>query len=353
MSGLDARLIVRRPSGFVLDASFTAKPGTTVALLGPNGAGKSTAVWALTGVIPLDEGSLYLAGRTIDDPTAGIFVPPEDRRIGAVFQDALLFPHLSVADNVAFASRRSAGSAREAADIARDWLDRLGIGDLATVRPNSLSGGQAQRVALARALASGPDLLLLDEPLSALDIATRARVRRVLREHLDSFEGPRVLITHDPAEAALLADQVVVMEDGAITQTGTPDQILRAPRTPYAADLAGLNLLTGTAADGVASLGGGLSIRIADTSTTGAVLLTIHPRIVSLHPARPDGSPRNTWPSVVSSVETLGDLARVHFDRPIPITAEITADSCRALGLGPGQETWIAIKATEIGVLPG
>ena len=154
MSGLDARLIVRRASGFVLDAAFNVEAGTTVALLGPNGAGKSTAVWALAGVTRLDEGTLSLAGRTLDDPAAGVFVSPEDRRIGAVFQDVLLFPHLNVADNVAFAARRNAGSSREAADMAFDWLDRLGIGDLAAVRPDELSGGQAQRVALARALAS-------------------------------------------------------------------------------------------------------------------------------------------------------------------------------------------------------
>jgi len=353
MSGLDARLIVRRPSGFVLDATFRADPGTTVALLGPNGAGKSTAVWALAGVIPLDDGSLRLGGRTLDDPVDGVFVAPEDRRIGAVFQDVLLFPHLNVVDNVAFAARRAAGSSQEATGVAHDWLGRLGIDDLAAVRPVELSGGQAQRVALARALASRPDLLLLDEPLSSLDVATRARVRRMLREHLASFEGPRVLITHDPAEAALLADQVVVMEAGAITQTGTPDQILRSPRTPYAADLAGLNLLTGTAAGGIVRLEGGRDIRIGDTSMAGAVLLTIHPRVVSLHPTRPEGSPRNTWSSVVGSVETLGALARIHFDEPIPITAEITDDSRRALGLAPGREAWIAIKATEIGVLPG
>lgn len=353
MSGLDARLVVHRPSGFLLDANLSAEAGTTVALLGPNGAGKSTAVWALAGVIPLDNGHVRLDGQTLDDPAAGVFVPPEDRRIGAVFQDGLLFPHLTVLDNVAFAARRGVDSSGEASRIAHEWLDRLGISDLSGVRPGGLSGGQAQRVGLARALASGPDLLLLDEPLSALDVATKARVRRILSEHLSSFEGPRVLITHDPAEAALMADRVVVLEAGLVTQTGTPDEILRAPRTPYAADLAGLNLLTGVAAGGVVRLEGGLDIRIADTSVAGAVLLTIHPRVVSLHPGQPEGSPRNTWPSVITSVETLGDLARVHLEQPIPLTAEITERSRRSLGFEPGSEAWVAIKATEVGVLPG
>jgi molybdate transport system ATP-binding protein len=281
-----------------------------------------------------------------------VFVPPEERRVGVVFQDGLLFPHLTVAANVAYAARAQAGSSRTAAHTAADWLERLGAGSLAGSRPHELSGGQAQRVGLARALAARPRLLLLDEPLSSLDVGARARVRRLLAEHLATFEGPRILITHDPAEAAALADEVMILEDGAVTQTGPPATILRAPRTAYAADLAGLNLIEGTAAGGEVTTAGPV-IRVADTNADGAVLLTIPPRAVSLYPGRPEGSPRNTWEATVSSIEKLNGLCRVSFGNPLPLTAEITVEAREALGLGPGSRVWVAIKATEVGVLPG
>ena len=351
MSGLDARLVLRRTSGFTLDLAFRVDPGTTVALLGPNGAGKSTSVWALTGTAPIDDGRVVLDGRVLDDPAAGVFVPPEERQMAAVFQDGLLFPHLDVAANVAFAARAAAGSRREAARVAAEWLERLGVDHLAESRPDQLSGGQAQRVGLARALAARPRLLLLDEPLSALDVGARARVRRVLQEHLAAFAGPRVLITHDPAEAALLADEVVVIEDGSVSQSGPPAEILRAPRTRYAADLAGVNLIAGAAASGMVETGGPV-IHSAEPAADGPVLLTIHPRAVSLYPAQPEGSPRNTWSSPVASIERLGESCRVQFDEPLPLTAEITAAALAALGLQPGTRVWISIKATEVGVQP-
>jgi len=353
MSGLQARMRVERPTGFVLDVAFSVEPGTTVALLGPNGAGKSTAVWALAGVIPLADGLVSLGGRVLDDPASAIFVPPEERRIGALFQDGLLFPHLDVAANVAFAIRAGMPSQREADRRALEWLDRFGLTGSASKRPAELSGGQAQQVGLARALAAEPDLLLLDEPLSALDVGSRARARRMLTDHLAGFPGPRILITHDPTEASLLADRVVVIEDGLVTQTGTPGEIRRSPRTSYAADLAGLNLLSGRATAGIVDIDDGPGIQIANRSVQGDVLLTIHPRAVSIYPGMPEGSPRNTWPTTITSIETLQDLCRVQFEEPIPLTAEITVGARRSLGLEPGGEVWVAIKATEIEVLPG
>ena len=223
----------------------------TVALLGPNGAGKSTAVAALAGLVPIDSGTIALAGTVLDDPGGGVLVPPEARSVGVVFQDYLLFPHLSVIENVAF-GLRSRGVVHDAA-LARagEWLERLGVADQARSKPGTLSGGQAQRVALARALVTEPELLLLDEPLSALDVTTRVQLRRVLAEHLEGFAGPRLLITHDPTEAFLLADLIHIIEDGAITQTGTADDIRLRPRTTYAADLAGANLFLGVAHDGI------------------------------------------------------------------------------------------------------
>ena len=351
-AGLDARLVVRRSPEFRLELDLQVEAGCTVALLGPNGAGKSSAVWALAGVIPIDEGRVTLAGRVLDDPPEGIYVAPEERRMGVVFQDVLLFPHLTVADNVSFVLRPAMKARREASRAASEWLDRFGLGELASLRPSQLSGGQAQQVGLARALAADPDLLLLDEPLSALDVGTRAQARRILTEHLAEFTGPRLLITHDPAEAFLMADRVVIVEDGAVTQTGTPDEIRRHPRTTYAADLAGVNLITGTAAAGMVQIDGGHELQIADTSITGRVLLTIHPRAVSIHADLPEGSPRNTWRSRITSIEVLGDRQRVQFSSPIPLSVEITTASRQDLGLDTGRESWVAVKATEITVRP-
>jgi molybdate transport system ATP-binding protein len=294
---------------------------------------------------------MVLDGRVLEDPAAGIRLPPEDRRVGAVFQDVLLFPHMTVAENVAFGVREAHRS--EADRIARTWLERVGLDHLAAARPDRISGGEAQRAGLARALAGEPSLLLLDEPLSALDVGARAGLRRFLGEHLSGFGGPRLLITHDPAEAFLLADRIVVVEDGNVTQAGTPEEIRRSPRTRYAADLAGLNLLAGTADSGTVRVGDGPDLTIGDTSVSGPVLLTIHPHAISIHPDRPAGSARNVWRASIAGVEPLGDLCRVQFGAPHPLTAEITAASRRDLGLEPGREAWLSIKATEIVAQPG
>ena len=219
--GLVAHLVVHRGEAFVLEISLTIPPGRTVALLGPNAAGKSTAVAALAGLVPLDAGCIELDGAVLDDPGIGHFTPPDARRIGVVFQDYVLFPHLTVEQNVAF-GLRSRGVPRSAAlERAASWLRRLDLDGLADRRPGDLSGGQAQRVAVARALVTEPDLLLLDEPLSALDVTTRVELRRTLAERLGQFDGPRLVITHDPSEAFLLADEIAVIEDGTVTQVGT------------------------------------------------------------------------------------------------------------------------------------
>ena len=185
-----------------------------------------------------------------DDPEAGVFVPPQARRAGVVFQDYLLFPHLSALDNVAFGLRAAGRPRREARREAAAWLERMRLGGLGGARPTALSGGQAQRVALARALAPAPRLLLLDEPLAALDAGARGLVRTELRRHLREFAGCTVLVTHDPLDAMVLADRVVVVEQGRVVQTGPPAQVARAPRTDYVAGLVGLNLYRGVARDG-------------------------------------------------------------------------------------------------------
>jgi molybdate transport system ATP-binding protein len=347
--GLDAHLVVSSGNGFRLDVRLTIPNGQTAALLGPNGAGKSTAVRAIAGLAPLEEGRLELHGRVLDDPSASVFVPAADRHIGVVFQDYVLFPHLTVADNIGF-GLRSIGASRATAEAkVAAWLHRLGIADLADRRPGDLSGGQAQRVALARALIVEPALLLLDEPLAALDVTTRVALRRVVADHLDAYEGPRLLITHDPTEAYLLADQIHVIENGTITQVGTADDIRLRPRTPYAADLAGSNLLSGDAAAGVVDVGG-YELRVGDTAISGQVLATIHPRAISLHRHEPEGSPRNTWSTTITRLEHYGDRVRVQTGAPVPLTAEITPNAEAALGLHENSGVWVSIKATEIGV---
>ena len=277
---------------------------------------------------------------------------PEDRRIGVVFQDYVLFPHLSVADNVAFGLRARDLRRREVDRRVDEWIDRLDLGNLRDRRPGDLSGGQAQRVALARALITEPELLLLDEPLAALDVTTRAALRRTVADHLDQFAGPRLLITHDPTEAFLLADEIYVIEDGTITQVGTADDIRLRPRTPYAADLAGSNLVSGTASAGIVKTIGH-ELRVGDTAIAGPVLATIHPRAISLHRTQPEGSPRNTWSTTVSRLEHYGDRVRVQTDAPLPLTAEVTPNAIDALELHVGSAVWVSVKATEISVVAG
>lgn len=349
MSGLEARMVVARSGSFRLDIDLSIAPGETAALLGPNGAGKSTVVQALAGLLPLEEGRITLDDRVLEDTDKGIFVAPEERGVGVVFQDYLLFPHLSVLENMAFGPRARRQKREQALANASSWLESLGLSSMASRRPGDLSGGQAQRVALGRALATEPRLLLLDEPLAALDVTTRVELRRVLGDHLAVFPGPRLLITHDPTEAFLLADRIHVVEDGRITQVGTADDIRLRPRTRYAADLAGSNLVQGTADDGVVVVNGH-RLHIADHDIIGPVVMTVHPTAISVHKARPEGSQRNVWPTRVERLEAMGDRVRLLTTTPLPLTVEVTAGAAAALGLEEGSEIWLAIKATEIRV---
>ncbi len=351
-AGLDARVVVRR-DGFVLDASIAVEPGTTAALLGPNGAGKSTVVDAIAGLIALDDGVLRLGARVLDDPGNGVFVPPPDRRVGVVFQQYLLFDHLDVLDNVAFGPAAAGLSRRQAREAAAPWLSLFDLEDLAGRRPPDLSGGQAQRVAMARALAIDPLLVALDEPFAALDVEGRVTLRRAVREVLDRTAGPRLLITHDPAEAFLLADRIHVLEQGRVTQVGTPEEIRSRPRTPYAAALAGVNLLAGRNDGGRLSLADSdLQLTTADIHTTGPVLITIHPSGVAIHLTQPHGSPRNAWQTELVAVEPLGEITRLTLAAPHGLAADVTPASVTAMGLRAGQRVWASVKATEVDVRP-
>ena len=348
-SGLEVDLTIRRSDVFQLSLDLLIPAGTTVALLGPNGAGKSTAVAAIAGLLPIDTGRITLNGAVLDDPASDVFVPADERRVGVVFQDYLLFPHLSILENVAFGLRTRRMPREQAVARTRNWLERLGLESLERRKPGDLSGGQAQRVALARALVTEPDLLLLDEPLSALDVTTRTEMRHTLAEHLDAFAGPRLLITHDPTEAFLLADDIHVIENGAVTQSGAADDIRLRPRTQYAADLAGANLISGIASAGRVDTGG-QTVHIADDEVDGSVLLTIHPTAISVHNDRPEGSPRNSWPTTVERVELLGARVRLRTGPPLPLTVELTEAARAEMALTTGSTVWVAVKATEIGV---
>jgi molybdate transport system ATP-binding protein len=355
VSGLRAELGVRREP-FVLDVALDVQPGEVVAVLGPNGAGKSTALRALAGLLPLSRGRIELDGRLLADAGTGVHRPPHERGIGVVFQDYLLFPHLTLLDNVAFGPAARGVPRAAARATAASWLDRVGLADLADSRPRAVSGGQAQRVALARALATEPGLLLLDEPLAALDARTRLLVRSELRRHLGAFTGPTVVVTHDPVDAAVLADRLVVVETGRVVQTGTPTEVATRPRTDYVARLVGLNLVAGEAAGRVVRLTGGGVLHVA-AEESGPVHAAFRPAAVSLFTARPEGSPRNIWPGTVVGIEPHGDGVRVQVggipDSGTAILAEVTAAAVAELDLRPGAAVWATVKASEVAVYPG
>ncbi|MBF6426944.1 ABC transporter ATP-binding protein [Nocardia cyriacigeorgica] len=335
---------------FALELVLTVQPGEVVALLGPNGAGKTTALRALAGLTPLNGGQIRLDDQLWDAPP-DTFVPAEHRQVGVVFQDYLLFAHLTALDNVAFGLRARGMRRAPARERAAGWLERVGLGEHRQAKPRRLSGGQAQRVALARALATEPRLLLLDEPLAALDASTRIRVRSDLAHHLGDYPGHTVLVTHDPLDAMVLADRLVIMEDGAVVQEGAPAEVARRPRSDYVAHLVGLNLFRGTARGTTVELDRGGALTIAEPSS-GAVHLAFAPSAVSLHPERPAGSPRNTWPVTVAGVEQHAHTVRVRLDGTPPALADVTPATVAELRLRPGTELWAALKATEIHTYP-
>ncbi len=347
---LDAR--VRCTLGALhLDVELHTAGGETIAVLGPNGAGKTTLFRCLAGLLAIDEGLIRLDDRVLDDPIAGVFVPANQRPMGVVFQDYLLFPSLTAIENVAFGLRARGVPRGEARQRALTWLTRVGLDDHAHLRPGALSGGQAQRVALARALATEPRVLLLDEPLAALDAGTKADVRRDLRRHLATFDGARLLVTHDPVDAYALADRVVIVESGRIVQSGTLSEVTARPRSRYVADLVGLNLLSGTAVRGMISTASGGRVVSAD-ALDGPVFAVIAPHSVALYPALPEGSPRNVWAVTVSDVDRLADRVRVSLAGEVPLVAEVTPAAIDHLGLRTGVQMWASVKATEVSLYP-
>ena len=343
---LRADFTVRRGE-LLLRAALEAAAGETLALVGPNGAGKTTLLRTLAGLERVDSGSIELGGEVVDPAP---FVGPAGRRVGVVQQGAVLFPHMSALDNVAFPLEAAGHPRADARRLAGAHLDRVAARGLGPRAASTLSGGERARVALARALAAGPRLLLLDEPLAAVDPAARPALRALLREVLAAFEGACLVVTHDLTDALALAQRLVVLEEGRIVQQGPAADLVRRPATPFVADLVGLNAFRGRCSDGVVDLGG--HPLVVAHARTEEVVVTIHPRAISLFPTRPEGSPRNVWRAPVEALEPAAlDRIRVQLAGPLPLVAEVTPAAVDALDLRPGAEVWLAIKATEMAVV--
>jgi molybdate transport system ATP-binding protein len=301
-----------------VDAAFTAEPGEVLAVIGPNGAGKSTLLHALAGLVDV-EGTALLGGTDL------LGLPVRERRVGLVFQGQLLFPHLTALDNVAF-GLRARGRARTTAEVvARDWLERFGIADLADRKPRELSGGQAQRVAIARALATDPDVLLLDEPFTGLDVSVQMALRIELGRHLRDFPGIALLVTHDAIDALTLADRVLVLDEGRVAQVGPPGEVAAEPRTPHVARLVGLNLVS-----------------------DGEDLLAFTPDAVVVSLTEPEGSSRLHWHGRVGTLAPHGDAVRLLVHASPDLLADVTPAAATELGLVPGREVWLSAKATAV-----
>lgn len=332
-----------------LGAAFEVGDSECLALAGPSGAGKTSLLRVAAGLLRPSQGTVRCGSQTWLDTERGIDLPPDRRRIGFLFQDYALFGHLSAWRNVAYGI---AGVTRaERRSRAHQLLERFGLADRADARPATLSGGERQRVALARAVAREPELLLLDEPLSALDASTRARSSRALTELIGDADVPAVIVTHDFEEAALLADRIAVIAAGSVVQTGTATELAAAPSSAFVADLTGAVVMTGTArARGdltVVQLEGGGSVTSTD-SATGPVAVTVHPWEVSLEPedSGQAGSARNRIDVRVTSVTTVGNRVRVGLMGPQPMVAELTTPGAAGLAVSPGTRAVAAFKAT-------
>lgn len=313
-SGLSVDLTVPGRTRVELDAA----PGSVVAVIGPNGAGKSSLIRALAGLVDVE-------GTALLDGTDLLRLPARERQVGLVFQDRLLFPHLSALDNVAFGLRSRGESRRTADAAAREVLDRFGIGDLAARRPAQLSGGQAQRVAIARALVTRPRLLLLDEPFAGLDVTVAMALRVDLAQHLADFDGVALVVTHEAIDALTLADDVLVLDRGRVAQRGTPQDVAARPATDHVARLVGVNL-----------------VREPDS------LITFSPRDVTVSLAAPEGSARLRWRGPVASAQQHGDAVRLLVDSTPALLADVTPQAVAELALAPGREVWLSVKATAV-----
>jgi molybdate transport system ATP-binding protein len=341
-----------------LDVELSLAAGEVVAVLGPNGAGKSAVLHLIAGLLRPDAGMVRLGERVLTDTAAKVFVPTHDRRVGMLLQDPLLFPHLSVAANVAFAPRSRGHGRRAARDRAASWLQRVDAADLADRSPRQLSGGQAQRVAVARALAADPDVMLLDEPFAGLDVAAAAAIRRLLRDVLDGDGRCALIVTHELLDVLTLADRVLVLEAGRVVESGPVATVLAAPRSHFGARIAGVNLVNGTLGDGGVLLTdqGGRWHGVLDAATPPHVgdraVAVFAPSAVAVYRDPPHGSPRNTVAVTVAEVDGSGAGARIRGDDQSDgapgLAADVTVEAAAELRLAPGEHVYFAVKAQEV-----
>jgi molybdate transport system ATP-binding protein len=346
---------------FVVEAEFDAEAGRPVALVGPNGAGKTTLVRALAGLAPIERGKVTLDGTALDDPTT--HVPARERSVGVVFQDRALFDRMTALENVAFGLRAHGVRTQDARQRARDLLRSMDVEHRAHAKPAKLSGGEAQRVAIARAIAHEPKLLLLDEPLASLDVRARSDVRALLGKVLAGFGGVAIVVTHDPVDALTLADQIVVLEHGRVTQAAPVDDIRSAPRSAYAAELVGINLFSGRLepiGEGAAELrvdAGSIIVSCPPGLTTAVdgVTAVLRPADVVLYREQPSAaSARNILAGTIRSIADDGQRARIRVDTVPPLIADVTPGSVARLGLKEGVAVWASFKAIEaLLILPG
>lgn len=328
--------------------------GEVLAVLGPNGVGKSTLLQLIAGLLRPDEGRISLGDNVVTDTAAGTFIPAHTRGAVMLSQHAMLFPHLSAAANVAYAPRCKGMRRSAARAAAQHWLTVVGAAELAERRPAQLSGGQAQRVAIARALAAQPRVLLLDEPMGALDVTAAPALRRVVRDVLRGTDRTAIIVTHDLLDALAIADTVAVVENGRVVEHGPARTVLTAPRSDFAARIAGVNLIPGTATrHGVISTALGTDIYgLGDVAAGSAAIALFRPAAVAVHLEPPHGSPRNVIPVTIAEIDVHGTVVRVRgADQPdggTGLSADITAPAAADLNLTPGMTVHFVVKTQEV-----
>lgn len=335
--------------------------GEVLAVLGPNGAGKSTLLHVLAGTVRPDRGEVRVGDRTVTDCAAGLHILTHERRVGLLMQDPLLFPHLSVLDNVAFGPRSGKRlSRKDSRDVAWRWLAEVGATELADRMPAALSGGQAQRVALARALAADPDVLLLDEPMTGLDVSMATAMRALLRRVLTRDGRAAILVTHDVLDVVTLADRVAVLESGRVVESGPAVEILAAPRSRFGARFAGVNLVSGRLGDdGALHTDWGVpwhAGQVSGVAVGDRAVAVFAPAAVAVYRQAPHGSPRNAVEVTVAEVDSRGPAIRVRAE-PQPdgapgLAADITAAAAADLRLAPGERVFFTVKAQELTISP-
>jgi molybdate transport system ATP-binding protein len=350
---LELRVASRRGE-FELSVALEAPAAATTVIVGESGAGKTSLLRLAAGLDHPREGRIALDGAVYADPAAGVAVPAWRREVGYVFQDYALFPHLTVAQNAAFGLRAAGVPRRDIERRVAEALGRTRIADLGHRRPGMLSGGQQQRAALARALVLDPRLLLLDEPLAALDLQTRRLVRGELRQLLKELGCVTLYVTHSPVEALLFGDRIVVLEAGRVSQAGTREDLLRHPRSRYVAELVGTNLFAGRPAaaggDAVVRTGEG-DLAVTSSGGPGELFVTVDPRHITLHPHPPDGSAQNVFTGTIVELAPeppSGERVRVVLDTRPPLVAEVTREAVEQLALSEGKTVHASFKATGV-----